>query len=45
MLKYTRNTNNSGVGFYKQINNEQHCTKTTKMLGHTKLPSKSYQKY
>ena len=28
----TRNTNNSGIRFHKQIYNEQHCTKTAKML-------------
>ena len=32
MLKHTRNTNNNGIRFYKQIYNEQHCTKTAKML-------------
>ena len=32
MLKHTRNTNNSGIRFYKQIYNEIHCTKTAKML-------------
>ena len=32
MLKRTRNANNSGIRFYKHINNKLHCTKTTKML-------------
>ena len=32
ILKHTRNTNNSGISFYKQIYNEKHRTKTAKML-------------
>ena len=32
MLKHTRNTNNSGIHFYKQIYDQLHCTKTAKML-------------
>ena len=32
MLKHTRNTNSSGIRFYKQIYNGYHCTETAKML-------------
>ena len=30
--KHAQHTNNSGIRFYKQIYNEQHRTKTAKML-------------
>ena len=30
--KHTRNTNNSGIRFYKQIYNEEYCTKAAKTL-------------
>ena len=32
MLKHTRNTNNTGICFYKQIYTEQYCTKTAETL-------------
>ena len=32
MLKHTKNANNSGIRFYKQIYNEYHFTKTAEML-------------
>ena len=32
MLKHIKNTNNSGIRFYKQSYNEYYCTKTAKML-------------
>ena len=32
MLEHIRNTNNSGIRFYKQIYNEYHCIKTAKIL-------------
>ena len=32
MLKHTMNTNDNEIRFHKQIYNEQHCTKTAKIL-------------
>ena len=43
MFKHTRNTNNCGISFYEQIHSENIAPKLQN-AGHTKLPSKSYQK-